>query len=361
MKVTLRLLKLALLMVCVSGARGALATDAGANLRITIDDGVVMMTVAGVPSVYLDGTIDPDAPRRFAQLVADGRIPLGSNVYLNSPGGDLEAGLRLGRLFRASQTQTWVAAQPDGNGKQGSAYCASACAYAYLGGKFRIAPSSTEHYGVHQFYVPGTSVGDVSKIEQVSADIVQFLRDMGIDPGLFSVATAAAPTQVYWFSGEEMLQYGLANNGVLPMAVSYKLVMGTPYLLLDQDSHDGEHKITLLCSRGEVAIGALYIVGHERAQELVSAGRVSYLEVDERPVLPSSVAAEGSPPIAVVSNRAVAFDRQVDLKFLSDLLSAHSIGAYINHKNGTLRFGFTMSLSSAQEKLHDFYENCSGR
>jgi len=361
MTLKLRLLGVAVFITTALGARGALASDLATQLKITIDDGIVAMTVSGVPSVYLDGTIDTEAPRRFAQLVSEGRIPLGSNVFLNSPGGDLEAGLQLGRLFRASQLQTWVAVQAGADGAQASpAFCASACAYAYLGGKYRIAPSSNEHFGVHQFYMAGSSTGDVSTIEQASADIVQFLRDMGIDPGLFSVATAAAPSQVNWLSGEDMLKYGLSNNGVLPMDVSYKLIKGTPYLLLDQDSHDGEHKITLVCAGGAVAIGALYLVGHERAQEIVSTGAASYLEIDQKPMLPVQASAVGGPPIASAENRAVAFYREVNVSVLGDLLSAQSIGAYINDKNGRLRTGFTMNLSGAQEKLHDLYDNCSG-
>lgn len=50
--------------------------------------------------LFLDGTIDTDAPRRFEEYLKANGIPDRSHVYLNSPGGSLVAGIKIGRLIR---------------------------------------------------------------------------------------------------------------------------------------------------------------------------------------------------------------------------------------------------------------------
>jgi hypothetical protein len=49
-------------------------------------------------------------------------------VYLNSPGGTLYEGMRLGRMFKDERIKTVV---------EGGEMCASACAIAFLGGRDR--------------------------------------------------------------------------------------------------------------------------------------------------------------------------------------------------------------------------------
>ena len=98
-----------------------------------------------VDIIYLDGIIDAAAVKRFEDEVKTRNIE-GASVYLNSPGGDLFAGMRLGQLFRKFGFSThvgrwegktlteaaWVQQKTTTPGE-----CYSACVFAFVGGYFR--------------------------------------------------------------------------------------------------------------------------------------------------------------------------------------------------------------------------------
>ena len=84
----------------------------------------------------LSGPIGPDASEvvdRILEKVAscqsvNGNVVIVPMVYLNSNGGLLKDGYRLGQTFRKFSAQTHIA---------NDQFCASSCAIAFLGGKYR--------------------------------------------------------------------------------------------------------------------------------------------------------------------------------------------------------------------------------
>lgn len=58
-----------------------------------------------------------------------------TNVTLNSTGGYVESGIKLGKIFRKYSVYTRLA-----DGQE----CASSCAYAFVGGKYRAMSNNTE-------------------------------------------------------------------------------------------------------------------------------------------------------------------------------------------------------------------------
>lgn len=356
-----------LVTVCALLAAAQFSTQACASepstasqqLNIRVGDRLAAAILHNTPDVYLSGVIDSDAPARFMAMMKSGQVPAGSNIYLNSPGGSLAAGLALGRLFRSGGMTTTIGRPPfvsDSNPKSSreNVICASACAYAYLGGMWRWAPTAGAPFGVHQFYLPKTTTANVGEIEAASGTVVAYLHAMGINPDVFTLASTAAPDHVVWLDGSEMLQLGLANNGVKPIDAEYKLLAGIPYLLLDQQSRDGEHKIVMLCVPADVSLQAVYIVGHDRAAQIVSRGIRSYFSVDGKQSLPAS------PGSLRVVNGAVAFDTNVPKSFLERLTGGRSIGAWVDDQNGRFRTGFIMELGPVRSKIQNYYENCAG-
>jgi hypothetical protein len=293
-------------------------------------------------------------------MMKSGQVPEGSNVYLNSPGGNLAAGLALGRLFRAAQMTTFIGLPAFlSNDSPALArkpvMCASACAYAYLGGMWRWAPRSGEPFGVHQFYLPNTTTAKVGEIEAASGTLVAYLHEMGINPDVFTLASTAAPNHVVWLDGNEMLQLGIANNGVALIDAEYKLLEGMPYLLLDQNSRDGEHKIVLFCAPAAASLQAIYIVGHTRAEQIVARGVRSYFTIDGKQTL---VADRGS---LRGTNGAVTFYiRVLPKSFLGRLAKSHSLGAWVDDQNNMFRTGFRMELDPIRSKIQNYFENCTG-
>ncbi|MCT6962810.1 hypothetical protein M1742_25060, partial [Salmonella enterica subsp. enterica serovar Typhimurium] len=79
--------------------RNAAPAANGGQLAVQVNDDRITLSVAKVPQVYLYGTIDADAAQRVGAMIQSRKIPPNSDIYLNSPGGDLAAGMALGRLF----------------------------------------------------------------------------------------------------------------------------------------------------------------------------------------------------------------------------------------------------------------------
>ncbi|MDZ4830749.1 MAG: hypothetical protein SGJ09_11195 [Phycisphaerae bacterium] len=90
----------------------------------------------------IDGEIKASDAGTFATLLAAGTI---KTVSINSPGGDLKAGLKMGQLIRAQKLTTYV--------EGGVREAASAAAYVFMGGSDRIV-KGPRGVGVHAFFTP---------------------------------------------------------------------------------------------------------------------------------------------------------------------------------------------------------------
>lgn len=133
-------------------------------------------------AMYLDGEFEPGAERRLAAFVVEQGITR-PQVYLNSPGGSLLAGMAVGRELRAIGAETHVGRRADNPRRPTPGVCYSACPFAYAGGAVRrLDPGSV--LGVHRARnrvpVPDPAAFDV----RVAADAKAYLLEMGVDPQL---------------------------------------------------------------------------------------------------------------------------------------------------------------------------------
>jgi hypothetical protein len=139
-------------------------------------------------------------------------------VILNSPGGSLEEGLKLGRFLHRARISTFVLGYGGG--------CYSACAIAFLGGRDREGrPSRVKmtggSLGFHQFHRirdAGTADRKFTKadIEQEVAiarrttfDIIEYLADIGEDMSFLHLMLKAPSAAVNLLSNEEAVTYGI--------------------------------------------------------------------------------------------------------------------------------------------------------
>lgn len=124
----------------------------------------------------ISGEIGPDSTASIGRLLpklAECRNSVGTKivnrVYLNSGGGRLADGYKLGELFRSRDVQTVVTA-----GQK----CASACAIAFLGGRFR----TMNYDALLSFHAPYLSSGiaidcsDRGQVEELKNYYVKFLN-----------------------------------------------------------------------------------------------------------------------------------------------------------------------------------------
>jgi hypothetical protein len=121
-------------------------------------------------------------------------------VTFNSPGGNPYKAMELGRLIRTHQLNTLQLRGME---------CASACSLAYIGGVSRLAAPGS--IGVHKSSFStsgGMSVDDaVSQVQRVTADVITYMIEMGVDPGLLQLSLKYDSNDIRYLSGSEMAQF----------------------------------------------------------------------------------------------------------------------------------------------------------
>ena len=155
--------------------------------------------------LQVSGTIDPGSAERFAAEIA--RVgEYVKRIELNSPGGSVRDALAISRAIRERELDTAVA---DG------ALCASSCPLILAGGKARHAGSAAA-IGVHQVFIPQGELrnagNEVSGTQTLTAEITRHLETMGVDPALWLHALETPPSQLYYFTPEELQTYRLATD-----------------------------------------------------------------------------------------------------------------------------------------------------
>jgi hypothetical protein len=177
---------------------------AAAQLSIQLNNDRMTLAITKVPQVYLYGVIDADAPQRFEAMVQQGKIPVGSDIYLDASDGDLHAGMALGRLFRKSAMVTHLGTPRRSRlaaKVSKAATCVGACSYAYFGGLYRWAPTGSDRIGLPSYHAMAA---------QTSEEVAAYLKEMDIDLGPFNTTLATSRDPVLWLTTDLLISTGLA-------------------------------------------------------------------------------------------------------------------------------------------------------
>ena len=170
----------------------------------------VLKDNAETNAILLKGRIDDGDT--FDLQVYIGNLPKKPTivVYLNSPGGNLREGMRLGKFFFDNKIETAV---------ETKTACASACALAFLGGrdtngKQQRTKASSAGVGFHSF------TRDFDKDKSYSADdmktvvqqtqtqvfiVAEYLKSIGADPDIVRLMLRAQANQMNYISNDEAL------------------------------------------------------------------------------------------------------------------------------------------------------------
>jgi hypothetical protein len=239
--------------------------------------------------VYLDGRIDDDAPHRLSAALEGivGKIV----VWLNSPGGNLFAGMELGRIIR--KHQAWTRIVDHRTLLPGECY--SACALAFLGGVHRFNDNAAR-YGVHRASLSVRSpAGNVDLGQQLSAAIESYIREMGVDVRLLDLWMRAGPDEMYVLTQQEAKDLRVADNGRRPPRWS---IVPTPrggVLQGQQTTTDGTGALSFSCDDKQTILGSVYEPAAEG--ESMAAGRWIHLvtmdRYERRPLKELSVSLDG--------------------------------------------------------------------
>lgn len=218
--------------------------------------------------IVADGEITNKTPNEFRQFLSLNKIKHGTKieVYFNSPGGNIIGGLKLGEIIREFALGTRVARsvaqgrvllngeKPESD-EPGHSY--SACAVAFLGGKWRIA--SDRSLGVHQHYLEEAlsdpkalkfSAVDFSVQQMLSGLLADYVSRMGVDARFIVLASMTKPNEIYAFTSEEMKQFRITWNDLEYTDWSFELYKDG--LIAVSKTLNGEKFATLFCRKDRI-------------------------------------------------------------------------------------------------------------
>jgi hypothetical protein len=336
-----------LLLLCVSAAAAGSSRDQPrASLKIEVFGDRMTVAMTGYPQVYLHGEIDADAPQRFRSMMTSSRIPAGSDIYLNIPGGDLGAGMALGRIFRKQGMATHLGTprrSKHASVAAKTAVCVDACVFAYLGGLYRWAPSGKDRIGFSA--VPVTDANTASRVKN-------YLAETDIDAATLAAAITPPHVGMAWMTADRMLFLGLANNGKLPLIATVQLDKPTPTIELQQVVRRSTHRLSIECRPGRTTVTALDEVGALRARQVAARGARAYFQLGDTQILGSAI--DG----ATVEGNALVIRRSYPPADLGRLVSAWSVGAWVDGRSKAFRDGFSMPTYLVRRQLGNYFQAC---
>lgn len=265
-------------------AIGLVATTSwAAPMTVTVAPRTEIDVLIEAPfEVYLDGDIDSTSP----ELLSKALESIGSanvSIIFNSLGGNLFAGMKLGRIIRKYGANTNIG-RPNPNANDSKLLaeggCYSACALAYLGGYYRYISQGSE-YGVHRFTNPnGPKATDLDTAQILSASIGNYIREMEVAPALFDLTVKAGPEHIYVLSKTEYTKLRVVNNGRLPSIWSIEANEAGMYLKGVQETWVGEGKAIFFCANKELLFYSIYTAGG-KSDSIAKGGWVHSLFVDD--------------------------------------------------------------------------------
>src|SRR5262249_50812691 len=131
----------------------------------------------------------------------------------------------------------------------------------FLGGTFRFVDGRSK-YGVHRFYSEQSGL-DSDSAQVVSAVIVQYIRDMGVDPALFNEMIKAGGTEINILPSPKLIALKVVNNGVGETIWTIESLddgAGSAlYLKGQRETIHGINKLLLICAaRGKILLHAIF-------------------------------------------------------------------------------------------------------
>ena len=232
-----------------------------------------------------EGVIGSDTHESFmsflsAEELVDAR---GLRIHLNSPGGDLIGGLRLGLAFRQQKVNTAVSSAVVTDiydsgirivGPSAEAECSSACVFAFAGGVNRYASERTSQadvgfqslgrLGVHQFYDPSTledpsaaSLNAEDRIadQRIIAILLGYLSEMGVSAELLQLAAATDPRDMHYLTEQELRRVRIDTSTEQEVGLTgYK--NGVAVTEITYTRGEGDYRLELLCSKGSLHLVA---------------------------------------------------------------------------------------------------------
>jgi len=311
--------------------------------------------------IFAEGEICSGTTESFRNFVTRNDI-VEATVHFNSPGGALFEGLLLGDAIRELGFDTrisefnavlrrWDKTQA---GPIKQPLCASACAYAFVGGRYRYFDSRDgQRLGVHQFAtVDGTETSSDAQI--ASGLIVAYLQRMGASPIGFSVAASASSDEMVWLTPAQAVELDWSNNGRLPTQVEIKVLDARPYLRLEQITKQGAVRVLLICQGTQINILAGVFADYSRSMQMAVPGKErSYLSVGAKEYFSGPFASDRFD----IGSGGLFFQRRVDKSDWLLLAEEDRIGVKFE-VGRDFSYGNEIELKPVRSEVRRFVADC---
>ncbi|MDR9805144.1 COG3904 family protein [Rhizobium hidalgonense] len=144
-----------------------------------------------------------------AQLVDEYKQSQADYISFDSPGGNVVTAISFGRAIRALNARTLQIRAME---------CASACAFAFVGGVERFAEPGS--IGVHRVSLdmPMDNTLAVSTVQLLTGEIIGYLTDMGVSPNLLQLSLSIDSTDIRYLTAAEMRDWNINTPEDVPSA-----------------------------------------------------------------------------------------------------------------------------------------------
>jgi len=259
-------------------------------------------------AIFADGDFTIDTPAALNAFLKRSVYTPDTVVYLNSLGGDLGAGMEVGKIIREAHLNTGVARNTrdpaqantidlDAFSRVYPGYCVSACSLAFLGGVSREVKAGAT-YAVHQVSMncvdkrkarsqfPWVTMPNVNycpeldealaMVQIASGAVVEYVRSMGADPIFLTEMSKAGPNTINALTEEQLDAYRI-NFTMRTESWSYETdAQGQFFLQYRQGDEWKEDRVELFCNRTAAPKLYLWLVhdtrrstNRENAQRIV--------------------------------------------------------------------------------------------
>lgn len=319
-----------------------------------------MMDMGIRETVYADGVVTPGTAERLRAFLQTHEMLPGSSVMMNSPGGNLEEGMKLGLLIRGLSLSTDVGVFPKKIFPI-PGYCYSACTIAFLGGERRyLLPGS--QFGVHRFSAPGTKMTGEDAIDEaqiVSGALVEYVKEMGIDPGFIHEMSKRGPTDLNILGQDQLRDLNVVTKTYQTTWEIKDSPEGEFYVVGATTDIRGVHKILMSCPRRpgmRPFIMAMYNISASGARDTIGMTKDLALNIDDHDYIIPESEIEQKP---LFSHGYISVVIDLNRRQEALLETAKELGFSMLHFNGETFTGFQGDFVSGREKVLGFLKACN--
>jgi hypothetical protein len=212
---------------------------------------------------------------------------------------------------------------------------------------------------VHRFYTHSQDNLDADVAQIVSASVVQYIRDMGVDPALFTLMTEAGSSDIIRVPPSTQVRLNVVNNGQGPTAWTIESIPEGIYLRGSRETWRGMNKFLLLCDpkTGHVYLQIFYD-GERRGDEIIERFTEHTLFINQEEI--SITNRLIGKPMLRADNDVVGATYRLTNELLNKIAAAKTVGIAMKPPHNTRIFmGFTgMPFADGAQKLPGFLTVC---